>query len=88
MRLLPNNNRAQQFARFCNSILRLQSILNLNMCCSRRYSSIHTIKLNRQKRVTPDLDIFFSLKFKTVLIEIMKNHEIKKMEGESLYTLL
>ena len=40
------------------------------------------------KQVTLDLDIFFSLKFKTVLIEIMKNHEIKKMEGESLYTLL
>ena len=54
------------------------------MCCWRRYSSIHTIKLNCQKQVALDLDIVFSLKFKTVFIEIVKNHEIKK-SGEGIF---
>ena len=31
-----------------------------------------------------DLDIVFSLKFKTVFIEIVKNHEIKK-SGEGIF---
>ena len=45
---------------------------------------MHTIKLNCQKQVALDLDIVFSLKFKTVFIEIVKNHEIKK-SGEGIF---